>query len=83
MSVEMNGKRLELLHEIAPQIRCVAVLANPLHPGVQRERADFEAKAQQLGIDVSFSRRPIVRRALGVIATQSPQALVFLGRLHR
>jgi ABC-type uncharacterized transport system substrate-binding protein len=30
MSVEMNGKRLELLHEIAAQIRRVAVLANAM-----------------------------------------------------
>ena len=79
MSVEMNGKRLELLHEIMPQIRRVAVLANPLHPGVQRERGDFEAKAHQLGIDVSFfpiPNRAELDRALGTIATNPPEALV-------
>jgi putative ABC transport system substrate-binding protein len=79
MSVEMNGKRLELLHEIAPEIRRVAVLANPLHPGVQRERADFEAKAQQLGIEVSFfptPNRAELDRALDLMAGNTPQALV-------
>jgi putative ABC transport system substrate-binding protein len=79
MSVEMNGKRLELLHEIMPQIRRVAVLANPLHPGVQRERGDFEAKAQQLGIDASFfaiPNRAELDRALSSIATRAPDALV-------
>src|SRR6202035_3760834 len=30
---ELNGKRLELLHEIMPDVRRIAVLANPLHPG--------------------------------------------------
>src|SRR5436190_1602707 len=52
MSIEMNGKRLELLHEIAPQITRVAVIANPLHSGMQLERADFETKGKELGIDV-------------------------------
>jgi len=62
-----------------PQIRRVAVLANPLHPGVQRERGDFEAKAQQLGIDVSFfpiPNRAELDRALGAIATNTPGAMV-------
>ena len=54
MLVEMNGKRLELLHEIAPQITRVAVIANPLHGGMQLERHDFEAKGKQLGIAISF-----------------------------
>src|ERR1700730_1176995 len=79
MSVEMNGKRLELLHEIMPQIRRAAVLANPLHPGVQRERGDFEGKAQQFGIDVSFfptPNRAELDRALCAIATNPPEALV-------
>jgi ABC-type uncharacterized transport system substrate-binding protein len=79
MSVDMNGKRLELLHEIMPQIRRVAVLANPLHPGVQRERADFEAKARQLNIDVSFFATPNraeLEHALADIATELPEALV-------
>jgi ABC-type uncharacterized transport system substrate-binding protein len=62
-----------------PQIRWVAVLANPLHPGVQRERGDFEGKAQQLGIEVSFfpiPNRTELDRALGAIAADTPEALV-------
>ena len=58
MLVEMNGKRLELLHEIAPQVTRVAVIANPLHSGMQLERDDFEAKGKQLGINVSFFPTP-------------------------
>ena len=79
MSVEMNGKRLELLHEIMPRARRVAVLANPLHPGVQRERADFEDKARQLAIDASFfptPNRAELDRAFGAIAADLPDALV-------
>ena len=79
MSVEMNGKRLELLHEIAPQITRVAVIANPLHSGMQLERADFEAKGKQLGIAVSFfstQNRAELDPALSRLTLESPQALV-------
>src|SRR5215472_3675067 len=79
MLVEMNGKRLELLHEIAPQVTRGAVIANPLHSGMQLERDDFEAKGKQLGINVSFfatSNRAELDQALTRLADESPQALV-------
>jgi putative ABC transport system substrate-binding protein len=79
MSIEMNGKRLELLHEIAPQITRVAVIANPLHSGMQLERADFEAKGKELGIDVLFFSTPNradLDQALNKLASETPQALV-------
>ncbi len=79
MRSELNSKRLELLHEIAPEMRRVAVIANPLHPGEELERADLQAKARQLGIAISFFPTPNRREldsALGTIATNPPQALV-------
>jgi putative tryptophan/tyrosine transport system substrate-binding protein len=79
MLVEMNGKRLEMLHEIAPQVTRVAVIANPLHGGMQLERDDFEAKGKQLGIAVSFfptPNRAELDQALTRLTDESPQALV-------
>ena len=79
MMAEMNGKRLELLHEIMPQMRRVAVLANPLHPGMQFEWADFEAKAKQLGIETAFfpiPDRAELDRAVAAIDANLPQAIV-------
>jgi putative tryptophan/tyrosine transport system substrate-binding protein len=79
MSVEMNGKRLELLHEIAPQITRVAVIANPLHSGMQLERVDFEAKGKELGVDVLFFSTPNradLDQALNKLSSETPQALV-------
>jgi putative ABC transport system substrate-binding protein len=79
MSIEMNGKRLELLHEIAPEISRVAVIANPLHSGMQLERTDFEAKGKQLGIAVSFfstQNRAELDQALSSLASKAPEALV-------
>jgi len=79
MSIEMNGKRLELLHEIAPQITRVAVIANPLHSGMQLERVDFEAKGKELGVDVLFFSTPNradLDQALNKLSSETPQALV-------
>jgi putative tryptophan/tyrosine transport system substrate-binding protein len=79
MSIEMNGKRLELLHEIAPQITRVAVIANPLHSGMQLERVDFEAKGKELGIDVLFFSTPNradLDQALNKLSSENPAALV-------
>jgi putative ABC transport system substrate-binding protein len=52
MAVELNGKRLELLREMAPAIRRVALLANPAYPGELGERANSEATAGRIGFDV-------------------------------
>lgn len=37
LSYELTGKRLELLKEVAPTVSRVAVLADPAHPGEERE----------------------------------------------
>jgi len=54
MAVELNGKRLELLRETIPSLRRIALLANPEHPGESRERADSEATAARVGLDVRY-----------------------------
>ena len=52
MAVELNGKRLELLREMAPAIRRVALLANPAYPGEDGERANSLATARRIGFDL-------------------------------
>jgi putative ABC transport system substrate-binding protein len=54
MSAELNGKRLELLRDIVPELRRVAVIANPEHAGEELERAAAMASGQRLGIEVNF-----------------------------
>lgn len=79
LRAELNGKRLEILHEIQPKIRRVAVIANPLHAGEILERADLETKARQLGIELTFFSTPnkdALARALIAIAADLPQAIV-------
>jgi ABC-type uncharacterized transport system substrate-binding protein len=79
MLPQLNSKRLELLREIFPDIRRIAVIANPLHPGQQLEKADSEAKARQLGIDAAFfatSNRQELDSALKTIDGNLPQAIL-------
>jgi putative ABC transport system substrate-binding protein len=79
MKAELNSKRLEFLHEFAPEVHRVAVIANPLHPGEERERADLGEQAKQLGIHLAFFSTPNraeLDRALDAIAADPPQALM-------
>jgi putative ABC transport system substrate-binding protein len=79
MKAELNSKRLEFLHEFAPEVHRVAVITNPLHAGEEREREDLGAQAEQLGIHLSFFSTPNraeLDRALDPIASDPPQALI-------
>lgn len=79
MMAELNSKRLEVLREIAPNIRRIAVIANPLHPGSEFERKDSEAKARQLGMEMFFFPTPDreeLDRALRAIGANPVQAIV-------
>jgi ABC-type uncharacterized transport system substrate-binding protein len=54
MAAELNGKRLEILRDIVPGLRRVAIIANPEHPGSQLERTYSEETARRLGMDIEF-----------------------------
>jgi len=79
MSLDLCGKRIELLKEIAPQIRRLAVLARPEHAGEHRERAVSEEVVAKLGMTMAYV--PIqaaseLDDAFQVIARQNCDALV-------
>jgi putative tryptophan/tyrosine transport system substrate-binding protein len=52
-SSELAGKRLELLREILPNLRRLAILANVSSPGGALEMSEGEAAARMLGLDVT------------------------------
>lgn len=54
MSIELVGKRIELLKEILPRLARVAVIADPGHAGEHRELAASKAAAEQLGIRIDY-----------------------------
>ena len=79
MMAELNSKRLELISQIVPNVRRIAVLANALHPGVELERTVSETNAKQLGLDTSFlptRNKEELERALDDLDKVSPQAIL-------
>lgn len=54
LALELVGKRLEVMKEIAPSVRRVAILANPQHPGEKAElKASLDA-AGRMGVQTSY-----------------------------
>jgi ABC-type uncharacterized transport system substrate-binding protein len=47
---ELDAKRLDLLHEMVPAARNVAVLINPTNPGAVKELRDAQEAARNLGL---------------------------------
>ena len=54
MALDLVGKRIEILKEIVPPVKRLAVLASPNHPGVHRERDVSIAAAARLGLSVAY-----------------------------
>jgi putative tryptophan/tyrosine transport system substrate-binding protein len=54
LSLELAGKRLELLQEVVPRLSRVAILANPEHPGESAELRQSQTGAERLGLKVQY-----------------------------
>jgi len=54
LAIDLVGKRMELLKEINPKLKHVAVIADPGHAGETNERAKTLAVAESLGIRVDY-----------------------------
>ena len=79
MSAELNGKRLELLREMMPQVSRVAILASPTHAGEELERSNSMEMAQKLGIAMQYFPTPSLQELGGAYAGMTadpPQAMV-------
>ena len=55
-SGDLFDKRLEILREVIPSLRRLAILAHRDNPQVALEISDAEDKARKLGIDVTISK---------------------------
>jgi putative ABC transport system substrate-binding protein len=70
-SVDLAGKRIELLKEAAPRVSRLAAFVNPLHPGEDEEFRASQIAAERLGLTLrQFSVRNVadVNAALEVMA---------------
>ena len=54
LSLEIAGKRVELLKQAVPQLHKLAVLSNTDHPGEHSERRATEEAARALGLAVTY-----------------------------
>ncbi len=79
MSIELNGKRIDMLHEIMPRLERIAILANPTHPGDQLELENSKRAADRLGIRLQYwpvRSATELDAALAGMAADPPQAIV-------
>lgn len=68
MAAELNSKRLEILRDIVPGLRRVAIIANPEHHGVNLERRNSEETAQRLGIEIRYYPTPSLQALDAAVA---------------
>jgi ABC-type uncharacterized transport system substrate-binding protein len=79
LAFELVGKRLELLKEAVPRMSRVAVLANPAHPGEQRELGETEKTARAVGATVQYHQARTTadfHAAFDAIVRESADALL-------
>lgn len=54
LSLELAGKRIELLKEIFPQLKKLAVLSNADHPGERSELGATRQAAHAIGVELAY-----------------------------
>jgi len=80
-SAELVAKRLEILRELVPAAKRVAVLVNPAYPDTQTTLRDLEPAARSLGLQIRIANASTsqeISSAFADIARERPDAL-FLG----
>lgn len=69
LNVEVGPKRLELLHEMVPATKRIAVLINPSDPSAETLSRDLEAAARKLALELDVLHASSERDFDGVFAT--------------
>jgi putative ABC transport system substrate-binding protein len=78
MNVELDLKRLEMLHELVPGAYIIAILVNPNRTGIQTQSAALEAAARTMGrqvVIVNAGSESELDTAFARIANQGAGAL--------
>ena len=73
-SADTASKRLELLREVVPQLRRLAIMANAGFPQAVREMEEVQATARALGLDMTpleIRRAEDVAPAFAALKTQT------------
>jgi len=78
-TLELVGKRLELMKELLPRMKRVALVVSPQHPGERLELAAAKEAAQRLGITIRYfpvTSEPELEAALADIARERDDAIL-------
>jgi putative ABC transport system substrate-binding protein len=73
IAVELAPKRLELLSELVPQARVIALLANPDNPTIEPLIRDTQAAARTKGVQLQILKASSEREIDAAFATLVPQ----------
>ncbi len=73
LTIELDPKRLELLHELAPSGRPLAVLLNPSRPDTQAQVDGIRTTARSLGRDLVLAHATTPQEIDAAFATLSGQ----------
>jgi len=79
LSFDLVGKRMELLKEVIPGLKRIAIIANPQHPGEQGELRASQAAAKALGLMLEYFQgrgSPELEDALAAILKSRSEAIV-------
>jgi putative tryptophan/tyrosine transport system substrate-binding protein len=79
LNVEVGPKRLELLRELLPGAKVMALLVHPANPGVDRQINDHQAAAGMLGLQLHVVRAGTednIESAIASLAQLRVEALV-------
>ena len=81
LALDLVGKRMELLKELLPALRRMAILANPDHPGEPSELRVSQAAAKGLGLAVDYfairSAAELEQALTGVVNLRSEAIVLF------
>lgn len=79
LALDLVGKRIELVKEVLPGAKRIAVVANPQHPGDQGERRASQAAATALGLSLEYfeaRNAPQLMEALAAMEKSRSDAVV-------
>jgi putative ABC transport system substrate-binding protein len=76
LMTDLNAKRLELLSELVPQARVVALLVNPNYPGAERIMREVQEAARATGVQVLIRTEGEIDAAFTTLVQRHVDALV-------
>src|SRR5262245_41349166 len=70
--VPLGAKRLELLHQLLPDVTAIALLVNPTNPSAESEQRDERAAAEAIGLQM-LVQNASTERDLDIVFTNLGQ----------